>query len=100
VFTARYGLIPYIKRITFRFYKVKPVYDGSVGDYFKLKWSEMIGHGLDDQGLVNGSCRDIAVHIHTTTPSLLFYSMGAEVSLRQIRNIDNQLLVDPTIMFH
>jgi hypothetical protein len=38
----------------------------------------MIDHGLDDQGLVNESCRDIAVHIHTETPSLLSYSVGAE----------------------
>ena len=27
MFTARYGLIPYIKQITFRLYKVKPVHD-------------------------------------------------------------------------
>jgi hypothetical protein len=41
VFTTRYGLIPYIKQITFRLYKVKPVYDddddndgdGSDGDF-------------------------------------------------------------------
>jgi len=42
VFTARYGLIPCIKQITFRLYKVKPVYDdddddddddGSDGDF-------------------------------------------------------------------
>jgi len=39
----------------------------------EVEWN--IGRGLDDQSLVNGSCRDIAVHIHTETPNLLSYSM-------------------------
>jgi hypothetical protein len=41
--------------------------DGNV--YFHLKWSEMIGHGMDGRGSVYGSDRDVVVRIHTCVTS-------------------------------
>jgi len=47
VFTARYGLIPYIKQITFRFLKVKRPGLNLRGE---AVWLMMISYDLVDQG--------------------------------------------------